>query len=608
VTLHNRGGLLRMLGRTPEARLAFDQALKLLQGLTDESPLVVAYLREQARVNESLGELLAATGQIEEAERAVREGIRIFRALVAQHRENPDYRYESAVCYELLGNLLRDTNQVEAQRAYEEAQKLSAGLVQDFPTLVAYQEELAACWTNLGTLYLATNRLDEAQKAFGRAVVIKQDLVNRNPQAPEYRRSLGATYLLRGLHLLDFNRPREAEEAFRQAREHFAQLVQDHEGVPAYQHELARAYSYEGKALGRAGQFAEARAALDQAVKLETPLVAKHADVPQYRFELALAKHNLGILADNEAAAQSGTTAVEKAGPLLAQAERDYQDAVRLLWKLTEDYRDVPDYQIELATARNNLGYLLLATKRSNEALDRFEEARAACEQLVDKQPIVVGHRLQLARSLNGLAEILGRAIDQPEKWEQARKHLRRAVSVLEDWKRSPTVLRALCTYKSNLAAQLSDSVCTREQKEEAVKIWREVEGHRRTLADLFPEHPGYLREAVEAVMDRAAVLESLGDPARMAEAANQLADLLPADSPNRQLCARLLARGARLARTDANLAGKYADRAMGYLQQAVKGGYKVGEALRTDKDFEALWPREDFKKLVKDGEGKAKQ
>jgi hypothetical protein len=53
--------------------------------------------------------------------------------------------------------------------------------------------------------------------------------------------------------------------------------------------------------------------------------------------------------------------------------------------------------------------------------------------------------------------------------------------------------------------------------------------------------------------------------------------------------------------------ANSEADRAMGWLQQAIAAGFKDVEIMKLDTDLDALREREDFKKLIADLEGKKK-
>jgi hypothetical protein len=55
-------------------------------------------------------------------------------------------------------------------------------------------------------------------------------------------------------------------------------------------------------------------------------------------------------------------------------------------------------------------------------------------------------------------------------------------------------------------------------------------------------------------------------------------------------------------------LAVRYADRAMDFLRQAVKAGWKDAPHIRMDTDLDPLRGREDFRKLVEELEKKAKK
>ena len=129
---------------------------------------------------------------------------------------------------------------------------------------------------------------------------------------------------------------------------------------------------------------------------------------------------------------------------------------------------------------------------------------------------------------------------------------------------------------------------------------------HRRWLAAELVEAGWQPGERGNEDMERDNYLQRLMALAlhdRHAEAtaaAHALAARWSKDAGTILSCARILALAAGAVKGDAALTDRYAARAVALLQQAVAAGYKYGQHVIKDSDFEALRQREDFQMLLK--------
>src|SRR5262249_26307292 len=107
-----------------------------------------------------------------------------------------------------------------------------------------------------------------------------------------------------------------------------------------------------------------------------------------------------------------------------------------------------------------------------------------------------------------------------------------------------------------------------------------------------------------------------LGDHARLATTAEELAHFGYDPANDTYKAAGDLCRCVMLARKDARLAEakrkelaqSYADRALALLRQAVARGFKDAAHMRQNPTLKPLRAREDFKKLLAELEGKTKE
>ncbi|HTV54160.1 MAG TPA: WD40 repeat domain-containing protein, partial [Terriglobia bacterium] len=129
---------------------------------------------------------------------------------------------------------------------------------------------------------------------------------------------------------------------------------------------------------------------------------------------------------------------------------------------------------------------------------------------------------------------------------------------------------------------------------------------HRRWLAADLAEAGWQPGERGNEDMERDSYLERLlalalhGRYAEATAATEALAARWSKDAGTIFHCARVLALAAGAVKGDAALTDRYAARAVALLQQAVAAGYKYGQHVIKDSDFEALRQREDFQMLLK--------
>ena len=149
----------------------------------------------------------------------------------------------------------------------------------------------------------------------------------------------------------------------------------------------------------RLGELKEAEAALADAVAIWKQLAAEFPDRPQFRQELARSHNNLGILLASHGPAEGSRSRLRRSpGHLHATGRR-----------LSHPPRVPPGFGCR---AYNNLGNLLNAMGRLNEAEAAYADALARQKQLAADFPTRPEFRRDLAIShsnLGNLFQTLGR-------------------------------------------------------------------------------------------------------------------------------------------------------------------------------------------------------
>jgi tetratricopeptide (TPR) repeat protein len=335
------GDILALQGESEEAEQQYARALALLEQVP-EGP---ERRRELARSANNLGTLLKKLNRFPEAEAAYRRALALREGLDQEFPDRPEYREELAATRYLLGALLAPQagRQKDAEDCYADALAIQEGLAGQFPRQPEYRRDVARTRNNLGILQRDTGQAEAAGKTFELALAGQRQLVAEAPEVPHYQRELARTLVNRGVLLQRGRNPEPARESFEEARRILTVLVRDYPTVPEYRYELATAHHYLGRLWRKAGQRDKAEAALRDA---EALLRDKVPPRPDYHHLRALVAGELGRLLEETGRSR--------------EAEVAYRRGVDLLADLAHDDPLVPQYHCDLASALENLAWLLL--------------------------------------------------------------------------------------------------------------------------------------------------------------------------------------------------------------------------------------------------------
>jgi serine/threonine protein kinase/tetratricopeptide (TPR) repeat protein len=443
----------------------------------------------------------------------------------------------------------------------------------------------------IGLIHSKLGENKEAEEANRAARDIRQQLAAEFPAEPDYRYALGESHHNLGNLLRETGEPQQAEQAFRAARELFQQLAAEYPGRPDYRRRVANGHIGLGLLLLTTNRLQPAEEEWQAGVDVLRQLASEYPRVPDYRSERAHCHNNLGNLF-------ALTNRPEK-------AEESYRAARDLQLQLVADFPDEPDYRSGLAAGHSNLSGLLRQTKRPREAEAASRAALALQAQLVADFPGVPQYRHELVAIHVNLANLLrqtGRTQEAEEAYGAARDN---AARLATDFPAVPDYQDAMAATLGNLAVLKlagKDHAAARKLLEQALLF------HRASLK-ANPRNPHYLQEYHTNLNRLVLALAGLGDHAKLAEAAEQIARCGDDAAGDAYDAACALSLGVSLAAGDAALteakrkqvAQTYADRALALLREAVGHGWKDAAHMKKDTDLDPLRTRDDFQKLIRD-------
>ena len=250
---------------------------------------------------------------------------------------------------------------------------------------------------------------------------------------------------------------------------------------------------------------------------------------------------------------------------------------------MAADFPAVPAYRQELALSYTNLGKLLAGLSKGAAAEEYIRKALAIQEKLAADFPAVFEYQLDLGGSYCNLGKWIRRKggdLAESLKW------LDRAIDCLQAvHEKEPRDV----TAKQYLRNSHEGRALTFERLQkfaEAVKDWD------RVIALSPPaKQPGYRASRAMSRLNAGMVAEAVAEVAELTKSPNWEASAWCDFA-----CVYAVASGEI-----ADKKAEYADRAMEFLQKAVKAGYKDAALLKKDTDFDPLRDRADFKTLLAD-------
>jgi serine/threonine protein kinase len=548
---HDGRAILHSDARPREAEQAFRQALELWQGLGTDYPTNPQYQLRWGLTLHNLSRQLRAPGEAAEAQQLFEQGIAHTRAAVKLDSENPTYQQALRDQYSNLAAALvqqgDDDAAVQVSRQFVAEQEKLAARFADVPH---FQWELARARYNLAFTLVKTKQYAEAEKLYHKALPPLQELVGKNPDNPDYQNSLAAVCIGLGVELSSRGELAEARRLLLKAIDQ-AEIARKHRPQSLlYRQQLRAGYFTLAETLVRLPDHDEAARALLKYAKLFPESVEEQVQTAKCFVHCA-----------------SWVERYAKLSPAQRQdiVRRYTDEALALLPDGASPVKlpDAPASRAELASVGNDLGRILRASGRPDEAAKTYRKALVIQEGLVKGQPDNADYQSALGGTLNNLALCLR---DRGELAE-ARALLERAVMHQQHaWRAKPQqarYARFLCDHYWALADTL---------------VRQGVHAEAATVAakppSVFPDRwEDHYRGAV--VLARCVALAEK--------------DALPAEK-----------------RTA--LARAYGERGVELLRQAIENGFSNARSLREDPQLEPLRGRADFKQLLSELEDKAKK
>jgi serine/threonine protein kinase/tetratricopeptide (TPR) repeat protein len=647
------GGLLADTGRVTEAEAAVRKAVDLLGHLSANFPSWLRFRVELADTHGELGNLLNSTGRPKQAEQAYGKALQLLAELTREYPKEAAVRQTLAFWQNNLAYMLRQQKRyAEAADFYGKALATRKRQADACPYRPDLQHSLAFTYNGLGTLRLEQGRLEDAEECFRKALTVEEKLDRSFPNNRYFRLELGRIYANLGLMLVEQKNYPEAKKLYALALAIAKQLATDMPTVSEYRNSLAIRLASVANMLNHCEEYAAAIALLEQArPHFQAALKANPRNTAYRqaydtnlrtlaRSQAGLADHaRLAVTADELArhgfdppneintAAHCLYLCVKFANKdakldkaARQQLIKDYGDrALALLQKAVAfadekaaNFPNQPQYREQVAACYAELAAALADARWPNEAEAAYLGALSIQKQLADSFRDRPQLRQELARTYNRLGVLrftTGRANEAEGPYHDA----------LKAWEQLVAEYDSVPDYRNGLAGALVNlaMVCNaRRDFAAAVPFLQQARPQHEAALKARPKNVTYRLFKRNNLRTLAQSYLGLGDHARIATTAEELARFAHDAANDTYIAACFLSRCVSVAEKDAKLAEdkrkelsqSYADRALALLRQAVDQGYRDAARMKKEPDLQPLQAREEFRHLLAELEGKAKE
>jgi eukaryotic-like serine/threonine-protein kinase len=417
-----------------------------------------------------------------------------------------------------------------------------------------------------------------------------RDFVRQAQDDPEVLFDASQAYDRLSDHYLTLGWPDEAERCLDETLALQQKLAAAFPGVPVYRRALARSYRLLGRVRIMVDRKSEAVDALEKSLALLDELETADPSEPGYRSERAVTLEHRAVLR------------LESLGQT-REAAADFRKVVDLRDELAAQFPTVLDHPKRAALNRFNLACCMLVDGRMDEAEGLFRQILGYWERLAASDASSMYYRSKTALTLDSLGEVLEKTGRKPEAELALRRSADLRLALTKDLPTEPwqfLQLGSMLARLAKLAADRGDLVAVRRLEEQALSS-------KRAGIALAPRNSYNIEIASTTHVALIETLIALREHELAANAISELVSFSPDSGPQcfragsfLAQCVPLAAAETRLTegrRTD--LAKTYADQAVERLRESRKRGYQDTKVLWSDRLFDSIRLRADFRELV---------
>ena len=365
--LYQMGSVRLEQGDSQEARVAFEESLRLAKALADREPDNEERLFGLSQSHFYVGYAEWLSGAFEAAEDEFQSYLAVAEELVARDPGNPDYRMEVGYAHSNIGSVREARGDLDgAAESYLRTLEVKDDLVKRDSTNISWLGELAEEHNKLAVIYRKQGRYAEARNEHAREMDLKRRALRIDPTHAYWTRRLAWAHYYVGWAEWNLGNPDSAMRNYQMALATVRPLVERDSSNLTLRRSQAFFRTEMAAALSHQGRNEEGLAMIEDAIAdLEDQLV-QDPTRNSFRNTLASAHRGHALIRIRLQQPQAAVQAAEEAASLLDQEDPNDQAALA-----------------RLASTFLVMGHALDAAGRETEAVASWEESLAILKDLV---------------------------------------------------------------------------------------------------------------------------------------------------------------------------------------------------------------------------------
>lgn len=435
-------GSVEMVRGNLEAALKnFQESHSIREKLRRDNPADTNRQWNLSLSNMNLATAQKAQGDTAAANKSYQDAYEIRKYLCEQDLENTGWLYGLAETLENMSELMSTRGDLaNARKNYDYALTIRGHLFKTNPNNAFWEWARSATLIAIGDIRRFSGQIAEASEAFNESLQIRQRLLEKNPGNAAGQREIFVSYDRIGCAEEDRGNLKAALENYGKFVAIGEKLVHDDPSNVESQFALSYAYDRVAEAIHQQGNYAGALQKLQDNLAVRERLAQQNPQNADWQWN---ALETRSEIADNFVHQGDAPHALEQlqAGlsladsmmakdpddvfhkrllavfhGLLAQAfalQKDFPEAVREGGIGTKIHQEISDidhdniiFQIELATACNELASIQLEQNDVGGAKTNFQKSRELLEQLAPRAPEMAARIRQQAVAVHGLGDV----------------------------------------------------------------------------------------------------------------------------------------------------------------------------------------------------------
>jgi tetratricopeptide (TPR) repeat protein len=254
-------------GLIDEAERCFGEAIALQGNLAATLPAIAAHRVELVTTRIELAKLWRNLDRGNDGLEAVQQALTLVEGLTDGDPGNSDYIVQQATALHVRAMILQDLHQDESAKTdYEKAIELLDNLAKRFPLTIGHQTKASVSRHNLAILIEDQGQLDESERIHRLNLNFWEKLAESEPSHLDYRSKVAMTLESLAALLQKTGRDADALATLRRAALERSKIIRDLPNTPYHFGKLAESLTKSAAMATARGDLAEARRLLEESL------------------------------------------------------------------------------------------------------------------------------------------------------------------------------------------------------------------------------------------------------------------------------------------------------------------------------------------------------